>query len=191
MLGKWVTKSIVFVVVAIARIWQWAKSTTDQALSLVDPRRQRVVFHYHDGKRWRTIDPIEAVLRFDNDPEYRGDLHPRMVDENDPEGVRVIADAVRRVFGVSEYRESTTEGLTIAERLELFRVFWLFIASLKKNIEPTPTSPPPTAPTLKASEAPNDVKTRSDTSPSGSIDTEAANDKPIESNSESRRHSER
>lgn len=125
---------------------------------------RRGLFLYSDGHRTRAIDPIEAIMALEADPEFRFDLHPKRADEGDQEAVQIIARAVRSVFRVPEFSEPGKPGLTVVECYRLLQAFAIYAEALKKNIRVSPTSAPSTeSMPIACSES-----TTNDSSPSGS-----------------------
>lgn len=129
-------------------MWGWL-------LSLVR-RDDRCLFHYWDGVKQRSIDPVVAhrglwrdkICNFADD----GPLSCNPKDQNgNPvfpieaviEAEDRVRDLGRRVFGVKAYGDGQP-GLTCMELDELMSRFVVFSAELKKKLAPLPTSSEPT-----------------------------------------------
>lgn len=107
------------------------------------------IFAFHDGNRWRSVDPIEILHGIDSHPVYLSSKHPGMVAEGDREAIAITAQAVCDVFNVVPYLDGggRVEGLTVGERLALLDAFMDYCDWVKKNIEPGAMSAPSTAQT--------------------------------------------
>lgn len=95
----------------------------------------RGLFTFHDGKRFRSIDPIEVMERMEADEKYRFDLHPKRVSDGDKEAIKETISAVRRAFGVAEFTAIGKPGLTGHECLALWNHFCLFLMNQKKSTD--------------------------------------------------------
>ncbi len=118
-------------------------------------QRHRLLFRFHDGRGWRAIDPLLAVMALNEHQEYRGDLHPRLVEQGDPEAIQITLRAVKQVFAVEDYEPATRLGLTLGEQLHLLYTFSRYLELLKKSTAPWPTAPRSTASTSDRSTAPD------------------------------------
>lgn len=132
-------------------------------------RNDRRLFRYHDGNRWRRIDPLVATRALGSDPEFNWETHPPLVDKGDIEAIRVTANAVRRSFDVQAYSEDGG-GLTEGESIALLLRFAAYTDSLKKSIDRSPTSSAPTG----SPPASNSMPKQSADSPSISSEPSAA-----------------
>lgn len=125
-------------------------------------RRKRELFKYWDGSKTRYADPIKIDHGFLSHPTYRNDVHPQTIQAatlspEDKEiqtlGVEawgIMVNAILEVFDVKEWKENQP-GLTQNECMELFNQYGEYVATLKKNIESTPTLQPSTVVTSPAS----------------------------------------
>ena len=94
--------------------------------------KHREIFHFWDGQKFRSIDPLKVWRELDAHPQFRMDLHPEALDAGDSEAWAVTVQAVRDVFGVPVMTENS--GLTESECLDLLKSFALWVNALKKNI---------------------------------------------------------
>lgn len=108
--------------------------------------RTRAIFQYWDGRRIRRIDPMAAFRALVAHPEFDWESHPDLIDTGDDEATDITLGAVRDVFGVQAYKGELSAGLTEAETISLLTDFVVYVNALKKNINPSPISPPPTGP---------------------------------------------
>lgn len=112
------------------------------------------LFVYFDGRRWRSIDPLEAVYALDSHPLYADRKHFVATFEGEREAIEVAAKAVCDVFGVKPYDDKTKSGITIAERIGLLHSFAAYLSDVKKNIGNSATMPRSTEPTSTESGEP-------------------------------------
>jgi hypothetical protein len=114
--------------------------------------RERAIFRYWDGARWRWIDPFLAFRRLADHPEFDWEKDPALIDFADQRTASGCADrtvrAVREVFGIPAFDGSrgTPAGLTEAELIALLVAFTAYVTDAKKNTGPPATSSPPTEP---------------------------------------------
>lgn len=132
----------------------------------------RRIYRYFDGRRWRCIDPMLAARNLHSHPEYRPDVHPKLADAGDADALEVMLGAVRDVFGIPPFDGRTCRGLTEAETLGLLVDFTDWLATVKKNTSPSPTSPPPMGP------EPSEASATKPAPDSGSIWTEPRDGTP-------------
>lgn len=95
--------------------------------------RARGLFEFFDGKRMRTVDPIEVLTRMEEHREFRFDVHPRGVGEGDKEAIAITVSAVRDAFGVPAFSNAGAPGLSTQECLRLFNAFSIWVAVQKKS----------------------------------------------------------
>ena len=110
----------------LTRIWIFL-------LSLIG-RDPRGLFRFYDGKRWRSVDPLEAARAFFTLPTFDWDETPEMLKTGQAmtqlQTLQKIAVAVREVFGI----KSTSEGgLSELGCFHLFIAFRGFLGNVKKN----------------------------------------------------------
>jgi hypothetical protein len=117
-------------------------------------QRHRLLFRYHDGSKWQAIDPLVAVMGLSDHPQYRADLHPRLVEQGDQEAIQITLKAVKDVFRVEDYDHRTRRGLTLGEQLQLLYTFSRYLELLKKSTDLSPISPSSMASTSTGSTAP-------------------------------------
>lgn len=123
--------------------------------------KRRELFRFWDGSRKRAIDPITpwssllASETLDKDYEFLFSDAPDISDgadeqqleliamdtQNRIEATHRIAECVREAFGVQSWNEETGKGLTVNETLELLASYYEYAHLLKKNTEPSLTSP--------------------------------------------------
>jgi len=131
---------------AIWRIFRWLVG-----LPLEGTRtdRERKIFTYWDGQRFRRADPLAVVRGLSNDPKFDLETTPAAADRGDLEAVEITCNAARSVLKIPSLEDG---GLTDAECFETLIAFFDFCAALKKNSKMPPTSPEPTElPSLEAS----------------------------------------
>jgi len=117
-------------------------------------QRHRLLFRYHDGSQWQAIDPLLAVIGLGEHPQYRGDLHPRLVEQGDQEAIQITLRAVKDVFRVQDYDRTTRLGLTLGEQLQLLYTFSRYLELLKKSTDLSPIPPSSMVSTSTGSTAP-------------------------------------
>jgi hypothetical protein len=122
-------------------------------------QRHRLLFRYHDGAQWQAIDPLVAVIGLSEHPQYRGDLHPRLVEQGDQEAIQITLRAVKDVFRVQDYDRNTGLGLTLGEQLQLLYTFSRYLELLKKSTDLSPIPPSSMASTSTGSTAPEAAAT--------------------------------
>lgn len=100
-------------------------------------KSSRRIFAYHDGSRWRSIDPIEVLHGIASHPTYLAGKHLDLVRAGDQESMEITAQAVCDIFDVKPYAGSgrRTSGLTIGERIALMDAFNDYCYWVKKNIK--------------------------------------------------------
>lgn len=109
--------------------------------------KAREIFAYFDGAKKRFVDPIVAYRALKDDPKFKLELHPALVDTGDVEAIGITAAAVRSAFGV---KALDAGGLTEQECIVLLLDFFAW-ADEKKNSTsgpvtlpgPSDTTPPP------------------------------------------------
>jgi len=155
-------------------------------------KRRRSIFRFFDGHRFREADPVLIAYRFDDDPEYRGDVHPEFLnplpEDREPSeeetalrknATDIIVRATRRAFGLDDWNEETG-GLPTLDVIELFSAYWEYAGLVKKNTKPSPTCAPSTAATSGESSA----QTTNATTPSTCSADEGSCDLPTPSSKE-------
>ena len=105
---------------------------------------ERNIFHYWDGRRERSVDPLVAFQGLAAHPEYNPAVHPMLVDVGDVDALRVMLQAARDVFNVKAFDSETGEGLTADETISLMCDFAAFVGDAKKKRSPSPISAAPT-----------------------------------------------
>lgn len=103
-------------------------------------RRQRFIFQFWDGRRYRYADPIAVHLALQEDPEFEFRRHMLDIDQGVPEATHIACRAVQRAFGVEAYDEAKRTGLLVGEQLGLLLAFYRWIEVQKKSTEPSVTS---------------------------------------------------
>lgn len=115
--------------------------------------RNRALFKYWDGIRWRAVDPLVALRKIADHPKLTTD-HLKMLENPQglPEGLAIeafdtVLVATRDVFNVREWTENR-KGLTQAQTRDLLSQFMGYISLLKKSgnnqqIMPEPMEPNP------------------------------------------------
>lgn len=108
------------------------------------PRSNTRIFAFHDGEKWRSIDPIEVLCKLDEHEKFTPDLR-KQVASGDLEATQIVAEAVCDVFGVVPYLDG--KGLTTGERIALLQAFDAYCLWVKKNTGSSVISPRSTAAT--------------------------------------------
>lgn len=103
-------------------------------------RNKRQIFRFWNGTGYQSLDPLEIVDAIDSDPEFNRENDSVLVDNGDRDATMRLAAAVCRAFKVQAF--DGKQGMTIAERLDLYKAFGQWVGALKKNIESTPSLPP-------------------------------------------------
>jgi len=120
------------------RFWKW----------LVNAWRgwrqaDRLIFRYHNGLFWTAADPILLWRQLLNRPELNYDGIAAALDAGqEPESSQAI-EALCQVFGLTRFDARRGAGLTDLEMLDMLGDFQEYLATVKKNISPGPTSPAP------------------------------------------------
>lgn len=108
--------------------------------------RRRNVFEFWDGSRKRRIDPMVAIRRIKEHPEFDWATTPKLIDSTVDayamEAYALTADAVCKAFGVKLFDGET--GLTEAECVALLTQFVSWLTVTKKKVSSSPISSPPT-----------------------------------------------
>lgn len=100
--------------------------------------RQREIFRYRDGTRERRADPIAVWRALLSDESFEIERDSQLMELNDRGAWGRCVTATRKALSVPEFENG---GLTEDETVNLFQSFCLYVAALKKNSSPTPTSP--------------------------------------------------
>ncbi len=135
--------------------------------------RRRQIFHFNDGRKVRSADPIAVAIALHEHSEFL----PRHLGEaadGDSTAQQIVARAACDVFGVTPLAADGRSGMTVAELIELMFAFDAYLFALKKNIEPRVIKPVSTA---SASQSLSEPIT-SDTSGSGSTENASPSGKP-------------
>ena len=117
---------------------------------------ERCIFRYWDGVRVRGIDPLKAIRELASDPTFNPATHPELALVEDLAvslpATNAMVSATRRVFELAEWSEDektgNQTGMTDGEALQTYSTFAGFVNALKKNGNPSPTTPPATEPVL-------------------------------------------
>ena len=108
------------------RFWLWLLTQLGQ-----DPRG---LFVFFDGRRWRSIDPLQAARELFSHPEFDWDETPQLLVTGRStvqlEAFRLIGNAVRTVFQIPVVGSG---GLTERECLDLLTGFRAYLGDVKKN----------------------------------------------------------
>lgn len=107
--------------------------------------RQRAIFRYWDGSRFRNADPwaLYRALQLHNRFTWE---HLKLVEIEDAEAIEITLEAVRDVFGVQAFDGETRRGLTESETIALIESFEDYVAIVKKKVSHSPTWPESTEP---------------------------------------------
>ena len=99
---------------------------------------KQAIFPYWDGFKNRLADPMVVARMLEDDPEYRGDIHPKRSDDGDIAATAIVVAATRRALDVPPFGDKG--GLTELAVMGLFVEFCNWLAALKKNTSLSPTS---------------------------------------------------
>lgn len=91
----------------------------------------------------RSADPLAAARAIDHHPTFNAAKHIALLQDEDQEAMAITLGAVRDVFDVAEWSESTP-GLTQEETIDLLDRFISYLDALKKNTSRLPTTSPST-----------------------------------------------
>lgn len=123
--------------------------------------RDRSIYRFHDGTRRRSIDPLVAYRATFSHPGFSWDttmatLNATRIPGDEGHVARKLemfaaaADCARAVFRIPPFEAG---GLTERECAQLLLDFEFYVAEVKKNGSPQPTSPPSVEPTPVATKA--------------------------------------
>lgn len=119
--------------------------------------RRSGLFRFHDGRRWRAVDPFTVHRALLTHPTFNlDDLGAIQAEAENPKEKefsvwRTAEDAVRDVFGIPPFSKG---GLTSENCLLVLAEFQEYVTGQKKSGNPPPTSPPVTEPPPSAEESP-------------------------------------
>lgn len=106
--------------------------------------KNRRIFRYWDGLRWRRKDPIEIMRALIEHPTFDGETDPVLAVEGKGrialEASARCRQAVQEIFEAQPYNEKTGKGLTEGESYGLLMQFGEYTGALKKNGNEPPTS---------------------------------------------------
>lgn len=118
----------------LTRFWIWCLTKLG-----FDPRG---LFVFFDGRRWRSVDPLEVARALFTHSTFDWDETPQLLRTGQAltqlEAFRVIGIAVREVFQI---RPVSAGGLSDHECLELLSAFRSYLGDVKKNGSLFPISP--------------------------------------------------
>jgi hypothetical protein len=111
--------------------------------------RNRLLFRYHDGTRWRYGDPYKLWREMWN-PTGAGHKcllkeHAPAFDSGQEPETTLLIEAICKVFGLKRFDPESGEGVTDWEAKNILNVLSDYIDEVKKNTRASPTSPEPTA----------------------------------------------
>jgi len=102
--------------------------------------RNRAIFRFWDGRRWRCVDPQAVWLSLNTNPEFDIENDPTFHDNGHRDSTEKCLAATRTAFGVESFDGSNMSGLTEDETLGLYCQFGQWIQAVKKNISRPQTS---------------------------------------------------
>jgi hypothetical protein len=142
--------------------------------------RQRGLFRFWDGRRWRYADPFKCWREINNHEKLNMESMADDIDAGNEPETSIALNAVCEVFGVERWSDKTRRGLTDSELLNLLADFQEFLELLKKSGSPGPTSSEVSA-TFQSSTSPElpDEATKP-LSDSGSAPSESNSASPTE-----------
>jgi hypothetical protein len=97
------------------------------------------LYSFHDGKRYRYMDPITIIRKIETDPNFRLDIDTRLAIKGHREAMSKLADMVVNSFEVPRFTDPKQPGLTEGEMLSLFRHFMAYVDEQKKNSQRSAT----------------------------------------------------
>jgi hypothetical protein len=107
-------------------------------------QRDRIVFRYFDGRKWRVGDPFSLWRKLAHHPTVDLQTAAPMLDEGqEPESSQML-DALADVFGLHRLDSKSGDGLTDWEIKGIFLGFSAYMQGLKKSTESGPAPSPPT-----------------------------------------------
>lgn len=116
------------------RFWQWLLTRCG-----LDPRG---LFFFHDGRRWRSSDPLDVARKLFTHPEFDWDETPQLLLTGRAvvqlESFRIIGTAVRDALQIPPVEQG---GLTDLECLDVLTEFRGYLGDVKKNGSLFPISP--------------------------------------------------
>lgn len=92
--------------------------------------RARRVFQYYDGSQFRRIDPIQAAMALQADPQFDWSKDPGLMIGGDAAATDRTVNAVRKAFDVKTFEHG---GLTIEEVVGLLVTFREYLVRQKKS----------------------------------------------------------
>ena len=96
-------------------------------------RKQRELYTFYDGRRWRRLDPWRTYRVFLADPEYNVDtMAEAAYDQQEPEYTFAL-NAICRTFGLQQWSPENESGMTEEELLKVFADFCDYMESVKKK----------------------------------------------------------
>lgn len=110
---------------------------------------ERQIYRWNDGTQDHWADPVATYRKLIKTPELNlaADLQAFANDPDSKAGAAALehmVEAGRMAFDAKPY--DGKEGLLDAEVIGLVMDFLSYLHTLKKKVESTPTSPPPTVP---------------------------------------------
>lgn len=120
--------------------------------------RRSGVFRFHDGRRWRAVDPFTTyrALLLHETFNADADLALIQVESQNPrekhfEATLRADKAARDAFGIPSFEKG---GLTLEDTVVLLAEFYAYVTGQKKSGNPPQTSPPATEPASSAEASP-------------------------------------
>lgn len=92
--------------------------------------KNRGLFAFYDGRRNRSIDPLEVLSKFEEDPAFVPETHLSLVDAGDFDALAIAVRAIRQAFEIPSVRQG---GLSSSECIVLISEFYDYLELLKKN----------------------------------------------------------
>lgn len=106
--------------------------------------RQRKIFTFYDGCKYRSVDPLLIWGLINGHPQFDPQTHGPAFDRGDEEAYRIVLKCARDVFDIPAYSERGKPGLTEMELVTVFKQFLAYCDDLKKSINRLPISQPVT-----------------------------------------------
>ncbi|MCP4539917.1 MAG: hypothetical protein GY832_22485 [Chloroflexi bacterium] len=104
----------------------------------------RGLFCFHDGQRYRYVDPLRMWREIECHEKFNLKTMPELVEKREEPESSIFYAAMCEVFGVEQFDDSTSRGMTNEEVMALLANLADFLGAVKKNISNGQTSPPDT-----------------------------------------------
>lgn len=107
-------------------------------------RKEREVFTYFDGERFRSLDPWRCYRAFISHPKFEAIDMEEAAEGIEPHCTDAL-DAICESFGLERFDMATGRGMTDAEVFDFLSDLHTYMEDLKKKRQSGATSPSATA----------------------------------------------